>query len=163
MILPLWAPTWLFRLCHYVTEAKWEIYRFFRPLHPRAHKAFPRHKYLDVDTVIENVGFALILDFWYEQVVDGIVSWDTSVGHKECYNWMEDAVKYIQIDRPELKRQLDNAITEAVKDFSLTAPIKKNTKAEKAMKLSHKLETKINKFDTHHLYNLVKYRGYLWT
>jgi hypothetical protein len=153
----------MYRLCHLITEFKDGVRRFFKPNLPRTHKAFPRYKWHEVDDAIEKIGFAIILDFWFEQVVNGCVSWDTSSELKNCYKWMESAVFYIQTTRPQLQKQLDNAITEAVKDFSLTKPLKKNTKSEKALKLSNKLEAKIDKLDTHHLYSLVRYRGYMWT
>ena len=100
-----------------LNELKYATKRFFSPLCPRWRKSFPRYEYRDVCSVIENSNFALILDFWYEDVLNGFTNWNSSsTPHvKKFYKELEKAIKYIEVGRKELQQKLDEALDESSK------------------------------------------------
>jgi len=129
--------------------------RFFKPLCPRWRNSFRRHEYLDISSIIEKSNFALILDFWYEDVENGFTDWNSTPALKKFYKELQKAVKYIENDRKIIEQQIDDALSESVKNRkakSFTTRYKKLTK----------LEEKLKDSDTHVLTWLITNRYFFW-
>lgn len=133
------------------------IKRFFKPSHPRFRKAYPRHKWHDLTEAIVDINFALILDFWHEEIGADIVNWDATVNHSKFYNWIKDAVYWIERARPEALKQLDNELTIAHNN-------KNNLLSyEQRYGKHNRLEKYIDETDNEILKKMIDYRGFFWT
>jgi hypothetical protein len=137
------------------TELKYAIKRFIKPFYPRFRKAFPRHKYSDVSEVLRNVNFALLLDFWYEEMVDGVVNWNSNQTHKKFYRDVKNAVKYIEVERPALEKKSTDELLKTISK-------KKGTFDERYAKYDA-LEEKINQKDRELLVWMMQQREMFWT
>lgn len=136
-------------------EKKYAIKRFIKPFYPRFHKSVPRHTYCDISEALRKVNFALVLDFWYEEMVDGIVDWNDNAKHKAFFKKVKAAVKYIEVERPALEKKSDTALT--------IATDKKNGTYEERYKKHHAIEDKITQKDTQLLVWMMQERGMFWT
>lgn len=96
-------------------DVKHNIKRFINPCCPRMRKAYPRHGYKDITGAVTDINFALILDFWYEEVVDGHVNWQSDDIHIKFYNELKAAVHFIEVERPKLQDAISNALNKADK------------------------------------------------
>ena len=136
-------------------EKKYAIKRFIKPFYPRFRKSMPRHKYTDVCEAFRKVNFALLLDFWYDEMVDGIVNWNDNPLHKAFFNRVKAAVRYIEVERPALEKKSDTALTVATKK-------KKGTFNERYAK-HDAIEQKIKQKDTDLLVWMMQNREMFWT
>lgn len=136
-------------------EIRSAVRRFITPFYPRFRKACPRHKYSDICEFSREINFALILDFWYEEMLSGIVNWNDNGAHKKFYKEVKNAVKYIEKDRPKLIKQSDTELTRAT--------YKKKGNFEERYGKHHALEAKIAEKDTDILVWFVKEREMFWT
>ena len=141
---------------------KRKINRLIKPLHPRIHKAYRRHEVKDVSSALIDVNFALILDFWYEEVTNGIVSWTHDKDHRDFHNQLKKTVKYIEVERPVLQIRADKELTRA------TNSSKNNKKGSKVSFLQiyakhDALEKKIEECDTATVLWAINNRGFFWT
>jgi len=137
-------------------DVKYSTKRFFNPLFPRWRKSCKRHEYMDVCTLVTKSNFALILDFWYEEVVDGFVNWHSQPSHKQFYNEIKAHVKYIEEGRKKLEDKSDIELTKATKKS------KKLSYGERYGK-HNKIEEQIKTLDTAVLVWLANNRDFLWT
>lgn len=140
---PVYA--WFGRNHQRLKTLKWNIERFISPMCPRFRKAFKRWQYKDVRQAITDVNFALMLDFYYEEVVDGHVNWHSDDKHKKFYTWLNAAVYYIEVHRPELNANIDKLYE------------------TQSYKKIHKIEKQIHKLDTKYLKEMIMFREYFWT
>lgn len=141
---------------HYnFTELKYAIKRFLKPSYPRFRKACPRHRYSDASEMLRNVNFALILDFWYEEMVDGVVNWNYNNVHKKFYRDVKNAVKYIEVERPALEKKSTDELIKATSK-------NKGTFDERYGK-HDALELKINQKDKELLVWIMQQREMFWT
>ena len=145
-----------------LSDLKWKINRLIRPLHPRIHKAYRRYEVKDISSAIIDVNLALILDFWYEEVTNSIVSWDHDKQHKDFYSQIKKAVKYTEVERPPLQDRADKELTKA------TNSRKNNKKGSKASFSDiygkhNALEKKIEECDTATVLWAINNRGFFWT
>jgi len=85
----------------------YNLKRLIWPVAPRFRKVAPRWRYDDVCEIIREVNFALILDFWHEEVVDGCVDWTSDEYHKKFYDWLKSSVEYIETGRKTLLDELN--------------------------------------------------------
>ena len=144
-----------------LSDLRWKINRLIRPLHPRIHKAYRRYEVKDVSSAIIDVNFALILDFWYEEVTNSIVSWDHDKQHKDFYSQIKKAVKYIEVERPALQGRADKELTRATNNRK----IKKGSKASFSdiYGKHDALEKKIEQCDTATVLWAINNRGFFCT
>lgn len=128
---------------------------FINPFFPRFRKSMPRHKYADICQVLREVNFALVLDFWYEEMLNGVVNWGDNIQHKTFYKKVKAAVKYIEVDRPALETKLD-------KQLSVAFTKKKGTYEQRYGK-SNAIEKKMVDKDTELLVWVMQNREMFWT
>jgi hypothetical protein len=144
-----------------LSDLRWNINRLIRPLHPRIHKAYRRYEVKDVSSAIIDVNLALILDFWHEEVTNSIVSWIHDKQHKDFYNQIKKAVKYIEVERPALQERADKELTKATYSRKSNKGGKDsyvNTYAKHDL-----LEKKIEERDTATVLWAINNRGFFWT
>jgi len=144
-------------LNHYYLNSKYAIKRFFNPLFPRWRKCAPRCCYTDITELVVKSNFALILDFWYEEVAKDIINWNDNEKHKAFYKELKTAVKYIEESRQKLH---DKAEIELEKASKLK---KKNISYEQKYGKYNAVEQLIEAQDTHILSWFIENRGYFWT
>jgi hypothetical protein len=137
------------------TEKKYAIKRFIKPFYPRFRKSMPRHKYIDVCEALKRVNFALILDFWHDEMSSGTVDWEDNAQHKNFYKRVEALVKYIEVERPALEKKADDALTLATN--------KKTGTYEQRYSKYNAIEAKIAQKDTDLLVWAMQNREMFWT
>lgn len=137
------------------SEIRGNIHRFINPFYPRFRKASPRHKYSDITEFSREINFALILDFWYEEILNGIVSWEDTDAHKKFYKEIKNAVKYIEKYRPKLIARSDAELTKATR--------KKKGTFEQRYGKHNAIEEEIAEKDTEILIWFMREREMFWT
>lgn len=134
---------------------KYKVKFFIKPMVPRMRNAWKRHEYMDICDGIIKINFALIQDFWYEEVKQGYIDWGSSVIHEEFYIWLENAINYIEIERENLLKKLDEAEHNAF------------ISKEKQYELRYGEVTEISKLieekDTKLLKEMIEKREMFWT
>jgi len=136
-------------------EKKYAVKRYINPFYPRFRKSMPRHQYSDVSEALRKVNFALVLDFWYDEMVDGIVDWNDNTNHKNFFQGVKRAVKYIEVDRPALENKADEALTVATNKTKGTF--------EQRYGKHDALERKIDQKDKQLLIWIMQNREMFWT
>ena len=129
--------------------------RFFRPAHPRFRKVYPRYRWMDISNAIKEINFAMIQDFWYEEVLKDIVDYQGDGTHQKFYDWIKDVINYIEVRRPELEKQL-NAAYDRI-DHKSKEPY--NIKYKDV----NKVEEELNNTDIHILKEMIDYKDFFWT
>ena len=92
------------------------IRNFIKPCFPRWRNVLPRHKYGDITYVMVESNFALICDFYHEEVVKGWVDWTSDDVHKKFYTELVAAVHWIETERKKVEDLTEEALTKAVKN-----------------------------------------------
>ena len=154
------------------------IKTIFKPHHTRLRKAIPR-QWHDLSSIIIDINFEIIKSFYEEEYSSGIVDWQADEHHSKFAKWLEEAYKYITIERPTLEKQMDASYPEAkLDDWFGEAETDKNGNVTRRMKTCeerygksyeevysevNRIETLIDKKDTKIITELVKYRNYFWT
>jgi hypothetical protein len=132
--------------------------RFFCPAYKRFAKAYKRWVYRDIDTILLETSFALILDFYDETISSDavFVNW-TASEHKDFYIALQQAVQYINVDRKSINKEIDDIYTETMSN--------KLTQEELSKKYDHvrDREVKIQQRDTETLVWFVTNRSQFWT
>jgi len=136
-------------------EKKYAVKRFISPFYPRFRKSVPRHQYSDVSEVLRKANFALLLDFWYDEMVDGCVSWQDTAKLKNFFKRVQAGVKYIEVERPALENKADTALTAATK--------KRTGTFEQRYGKHDAIEKKIADKDTELLVWMMQNREMFWT
>ena len=151
-------PVYFFLFCikEKIRDIKYIIKYTISPSHPRFHKAYPRAYHKDLCQVILDVNFAMILDFWYEEIVDGHVDWDSDEPHSDFYSWIKESVKYIEVERPKMLDDMENLLSDAC-DNTENIPYK-----EKYSKY-HAVQNSITDRDNAILTYMIEKRDYFWT
>lgn len=147
--------SWPFR------DTKYAIKNFLKPCYPRWRKVLPRHQYKDLSEIIPESFFALILDFYYEEVLNGIVDWDSHESHKKFKNQLVRYVQWIEKGQLELQEKIDKALTEATQTKIRYKDGKVNYKA--TYKKNHLLEKKMKDQTDEILHWVVINRDFFWT
>lgn len=168
---------WLFRywmfsyenpLYKYFKEVYWKtkdikscVRLFISPCHPRWRKVLPRHRYSDITELIITANFALILDFYYEEVENGWVDWSSTKHHQKFYDQLTEYVKWIEED----SKNLEEKITKALTDATVKKIYKKDGSFdyEQTYKKLHRLEEEKQKKETEILKWFVDNRDRFWT
>jgi hypothetical protein len=137
-------------------DAKYAVKRFITPLFPLWRKSCQRHEYKDICSLVVDSNFALILDFWHQEVSRNTINWNSDPSHKTFYKELKNVVKYIETDRKTLEAKSDNALSLATK--------KPRTLTYQQRYGKHlALEEKIRIKDTEILTWFVENRNYFWT
>lgn len=136
-------------------EIRYNIKRFIYPFYPRMRKVIPRHTYSDPCELFRKINFALVLDFWYLDMVNGVVDWNSDEVHKNFFKSVKNAVKYIETDRIKLETQLDKLLVQANKKY-------KGNYNQRYAKF-HALEQKIKEKDTEILVWIMREREKFWS
>ena len=120
-----------------------KVKTIWAPQHSRIRKAVPKY-WWDLDHVLQVVNFEIIKSFYEDEYKADIVDWEGTGGDSLKFTkWLEEAYKYITVDRKELEKQIDNAYPNY----------------KKVEKLEKEMEDK----DTEVLIDLVKWRRHMWT
>lgn len=138
-------------LCAYY-NIKSKIRLFFNPVFPRWRKSLPRHEYADLIEFVPKSNFALILDFYYEEVLNGIVDWEADEPHREFLIKLKEHVAWIETGKKLKENQLVEAISNQFTVVEFTEADKVRT-----------IEEEIFNRDTDVLNWLIANRGIMWT
>jgi hypothetical protein len=151
------AVYWFFyKLNRNIRDIKNNIRRFFRPSHPRFRKAYPRHKWHDLKEAIVDINFALIQDFYHEEISKDFVNWDCTEEHKAFRAWIEDAIFWIEKAEPQAQKDLDTAFKNVDKK-------NKNLPYEEKYAEVNRIEKTIEETNTRILKEMIEHRGFFWT
>jgi len=144
-------------LKHHYLNNKYAVKRFFKPLFPRWRKSCSRHCYTDIKELVVASNFALILDFWHEEISKDIVNWNADETHKTFYKELKSAVKYIEEGRQKLQDKADKELEKA------SNIKKKNLSYQERYGKYNAAEQLMEDQDTHILSWFIKNRCYFWT
>lgn len=146
----------------------------FKPCHVRLRKAIPR-QWSDLVSIIENVNFEIIKSFYEEEYKNGHIDWSSSETHKAFEQWLIETYRYITVERPILKKRLENSYPPSRPFNEWFKPIT-DEKGRKMYELiddgipyevKYKdvihFEKTINKKDTKILTEMIKNREFFWT
>lgn len=136
----------------------YKVRPIFYDMNKRVRKQIPR-TFAETDNMFRNVSFALIIDFYENQFIEGQVDWTYTKEHENAANWLKLAYKYITEHRP-LLNDLNEEFLDSYDFDDLLAYNEENRKVNQMM---HELEELIDALDSTILHGLVTYRFYLWT
>lgn len=112
----IWKETWREKLWNLVPYRWKEIWRkvesFFNPCHKKVRKAFPK-TWTDITELIRLLNFAMLVEFYEEEFLDGWVDWDSDEEHREFKRWLIDSYRYITEERPKLEKAYWDALPPA--------------------------------------------------
>lgn len=146
----------------------------FCPRNKKVRAAVPR-TWADVSSLIVDVNFAMIKQFYEDEYLLGIVDWEnSSEGHKKFEQWLKEAYTYVSYKRPSLEVERDNSYPPSRSIDEWFEPIEKDGKRMYQMKddgvpyeVKYKdvirLEKEIEENDTKFLKEMIEYREYFWT
>ena len=164
--LNIWLKWYMFKknmslyIPYQIRDGWYKFKCFFNPKNKKYRAAIP-NTWADVCMLIEDVNFAFIKGFYEDEYKSGIVDWEAS--GDECSKfakWLEKAYHYVTVERPQLKKDLDDAYP----PLSLKRLTEVNRASyEEEYAEVHRIETLINKSDTKILTEIIKYRQYFWT
>ncbi len=147
---------WAF-MCHVwwpLRDTKYSIKRWFNPLYPRWRNSLPRHKYCDITEHFVTSNFALIQDFYWEEMIDGVIDWEGDTSHKEFYRQIKAHIDWIEKGLPELEEKFSKEL-ETVSSLSGEYSIK----YKEILALEQQKQDK----ETEILVWFVNNRGFFWT
>lgn len=142
-------------------DFKWAFKLFFKPCFPRWRKVLPRYKYSDMTHVVVEANFAMLLDFYYEEAVDGIVNWEGDEIHKTFFDKLKEYVNWIENERKEKDNQLSESLTAASINKVYTAENKLDY--NKTYEEYNNLEQQIKDKETEILKWIIDNRDFFWT
>ena len=160
---------------------KWSMYYYdkikpiFFPNNQKIRKAVTR-TWSDITSLIVDVNFAMIKQFYEDEYLLGFVDWEnSSEGHKEFENWLKAAYSYVCHKRPSLQAEMERSYPPS-KPFDEWFEEKTDEKGRRVLQFVDdgvpydvkykdviRLEKEINDSDTKILTEMVRYRDYFWT
>ena len=149
--------TFYYTAKRHINDCYYNIKRFINPCCKRFRNAYPRHAYQDISYTIPKVNFALVLDFWHDEVIDGFVDWEANEAHKEFYTWLKNAVHYIEVERINIQNEIDREHSKAYENRKLKLSY------EELYGKVNELEKLLERKDTEFLVEIVKRREWFWT
>lgn len=144
------------KFCWPYTNIKSYVYNFLNPCCQRWRKTLPRHKYMDISSIIVESNFNLILDFYYEEVRNGHVDWQADEEHREFHTALVNIVEWIEYEQKVLEQKSIHALTAAIKDRK-EEPYKEKYSEYDA------IEKQISDKKTEILKWVIDNREYFWT
>lgn len=169
----------IFNALPYSWRHRWydTIRPIFKPQNKRIRKVIPK-TWTDISSLIENVNFEFVKQFYEEEYVDGVVDWEQSGEHHiEFARWLEETYQYITIERPKLVKDMEDAYPPTLSFDEWLTPneyrddgtVKNYTVTDRG-KTYEELYGKVNRIenlitdkDTEVLVEIVKRRQYFWT
>ncbi len=142
-------------------DFKYAVKLFFKPRFPRWRKVLPRHKYSDMTQTVVEANFAMLLDFYYEEVVDGFVNWESDDVHKTFFDKLKEHVNWIEKERKEQDTLMSEALSSASQNKVYTA--EKRLDYHKTYEEYNRLEQQIKDKETEILQWMINNRDFFWT
>ena len=147
----------------------------FFPQHKKVRAAIPR-TWADITSMIVDVNFAMIKEFYEDEYLNGVVDWEgSSEGHKQFEQWLKEAYTYVAYKRPSLEAERDNSYPPS-KPFNEWFEEKTDEKGRRVLQMKDdgvpyevkykdviRLEKEIAETDTKFLKEMIEYREYFWT
>jgi hypothetical protein len=147
----------------------------FCPRNKKVRASIPR-TWADVTSLIVNVNFAMIKQFYEDEYLLGFVDWEgSSEGHKKFEQWLKEAYAYVVYKRPSLEAERDNSYPPS-KPFSEWFEKKTDENGKNVYQMIPdelpyevrykdviRLEKEIEETDTKFLKEMIEYREYFWT
>jgi hypothetical protein len=147
----------------------------FFPKHKKVRAAVPR-TWADITSMIVDVNFAMIKEFYEDEYLDGMVDWEgSSEGHKKFEQWLKEAYVYAAHKRPSLEAERDNSYPPS-RPFDEWFEEKTDEKGRRVLQMKDdgvpyevkykdviRLDKKIEENDTKFLKEMIEYREYFWT
>ena len=147
----------------------------FCPTNQKIRAAVPR-SWADITSLIVNVNFAMIKQFYEDEYLLGFVDWEgSSEGHKKFEEWLKEAYAYIAHKRPSLEVERDSSYP-PLKPLNEWFEEKINENGKKTYLMIHdeipyevrykdviRLEKEISENDTKFLKEMIEYRDFFWT
>jgi len=154
-----WYESLWYKSQRYLHDISWSIYRWFNPCHKPVRNAVPR-KWCDVTELVLLVNFAIIKEFFEEEMQN--VIWDNEDNPKvvAAGKWLKKSYDYINKDREELLIKIDQAIREAT---DLPKEVRKNLSYNERYGMVNLLEEELSSRDRKVLIGLAEHRECLWT
>lgn len=148
---PIYA--WFMVMKHRYNDIRYAIENFINPNFKRWRASCKRHQYKDISSLIVDSNFALILDFWHEEVSKDRIDWKSDKKHKQFYDWLKKSVNWIEKGRAKKEQKIEE-LYEIVHS--------KNTYGQN-YGIIDQIETEIHKRDTLILKEMIEYRDFFWT
>jgi hypothetical protein len=145
------------------------------PQHKKVRAAVPR-TWADITSMIVDVNFAMIKEFYEDEYLQGTVDWEnSSEGHKKFEQWLKEAYAYAAHKRPSLEAERDNSYPPS-RPFDDLFEEKTDEKGRRMYQMKDdgvpyevkykdviRLEKEIEETDTKFLKEMIEYRDYFWT
>jgi hypothetical protein len=161
-----------YRCCAYYYD---NIKPIFFPRNKKIRKVIPR-AWADVTSLIVDVNFAMIKQFYEDEYLLGFIDWEgSSEGHKKFEEWLKEAYTYICHKRPSLNAEMERSYPPLKPIEEMFKPIT-DEKGRKMYEMVDdgipyhekykdviRLEKEITDTDTKFLKQMVEYREYFWT
>lgn len=133
---------------------------FFKPYYKRWRSVLPRWEYADAQHLIVEGNFAILRDFYHEEVVGGFVDWDHDDFHRNFKNKLEEYVKWVEEERKVLDDKLSEELSKAVKNKIF---VDKKLDYHETYKSYNQLEKEIKEKETEILKWMVDNRELFWS
>jgi len=141
-------------------DIKYNIKHFISPCHPRFRKAYPRHKWQDLSHAMVDINFAIIQDFYYEEIKRDIVNWESTEDHKAFREWIEKAIYWIEKARPQAEKDIQEEYTKISEEKRNR---NKDLTYDDIYGKINAIEKQIDETDTIILKEMIEKRGFFWT
>jgi len=138
-----------------IREKYYKLKSFFMPQHKKIRAAIPR-TWTDLVDTIREVNFAMVVEFYEDEYLDGHTDWSATKVHQEFEQWLIMAYNYIKVKRPEL----DKAYWASFPDLD---NIDRTMEYEQLYGKTNRLEKEILDKDTELLVQIVSRREMFWT
>jgi hypothetical protein len=138
---------------------KYKLKLLINPRFPRWRKSLPRYMSLDITELVVTSNFALICDFYREEVLDGWVDWSQGE-HKTFHDQLVSNVKWIEEEREALKSSIDEAMINASNNKII---FDKKLDYHATYAETHRLEADLKSKDTEVLKWFIDNRDWFWT
>lgn len=161
-LLSLDNPIWYFLQMFIIwplRDLKYNIIRLLTPCFPRWRKVLPRHKSGDITWLVVESNFALICDFYWEEVVDGFVDWESSPDYSAFYEELKSNVAWIETKRKELDLTINSELQRVSETREDNKELTFAVRYEEVIRLE---KIKVDK-ETEILKWFIDNRSYFWT
>lgn len=149
------------RISYRFFDLKWKFKNYLKPNYPRWRGSLKRHEYKDICSLIEDSNFNLILDFYYDEVVDGCIDWQADERHKKFYIELLENVRWIETEKPRKQKDYEKALAYATDNYIFDKDGKLDYSA--TYKHVHAIEDSIEHNTSKILKWVVDNRNFFWT
>jgi len=140
-------------------------------------RAFVLREWVDITSLIVDVNFAMIKQFYEDEYLLGTIDWEKSSDtHKQFEQWLKEAYTYVSYKRPTLEAERDSSYPFFTNSFSEMFELSEDSDGKKRYTLKNdgipyeikynnliKIEKEITDKDTEILKQMIDYREYFWT